>query len=116
MVKCLPVMPGFDPWVGKIPWRRKWLPTPVLLPGNSHGWRSMVGYSPWGHKESDMTEQLLFLFLRTQTLHPLPIMRKLGNIKSTMMAECLLFHLVSKEDNSIRELELRHDMHPDQLQ
>ena len=36
MVKCLPVMPGFDPWVGKIPWRRKWLPTPVLLPGKSH--------------------------------------------------------------------------------
>ena len=38
------------------PWRRKWQPTPVLLPGKSHGWRSLVGYSPWGHKESDMTE------------------------------------------------------------
>ena len=34
-------------------WRRKWQPTPVLLPGKSHGWRSLVGYSPWGHKESD---------------------------------------------------------------
>ena len=45
-----------DPWVGKIPWRRKWQPTPVLLPGKSHGWRSVVGYSPWGHKELDMTE------------------------------------------------------------
>ena len=48
--------PRFDPWVGKIPWRRKWQPTPVLLPGKSHGWRSMVGYSPWGLKESDTTK------------------------------------------------------------
>ena len=42
--------PGFDPWVGKIPWRRKWQPTPVLLPGKSHGWRNLAGYSPWGHR------------------------------------------------------------------
>ena len=42
--------PGFDPWVGKIPWRRKWHPTPVLLPGKSHGWRTLVGYSPWGRR------------------------------------------------------------------
>ena len=42
--------PGFDPWVRKIPWRRKWQSTPVLLPGKSHGQRSLVGYSPWGHK------------------------------------------------------------------
>ena len=54
--------PGFDPWVGKIPWRRKWQPTPVLLPGKSHGQRSLAGCSPWGHKESDMTEQLHFHF------------------------------------------------------
>ena len=39
---------GFDPRVGKIPWRRKWQPTPVLLPRKFHGWRSLVGYSPWG--------------------------------------------------------------------
>ena len=52
--------PGFDPWVGKILWRRKWQPTPVLLPGKSHGQRSLVGYSPWGRKESDTTEQLHF--------------------------------------------------------
>ena len=48
---------GFDPWVGKIPWRRKWQRAPVLLPGKSHGQRSLVGYSPKGHKEWDMTEQ-----------------------------------------------------------
>ena len=46
---------GFDLWVRKIPWRRKWQPTPVLLPGKFHGQRSL-GYSPWGHKESDMTD------------------------------------------------------------
>ena len=43
---------GLDPWVGKIPWRRKWQPTPVFLPGKSSGQRSLVGYSPWGHKGS----------------------------------------------------------------
>ena len=48
----------FNPWVGKIPWRRAWQPTPVFLPGESHGQRSLAGYSPRGCKESDMTEQL----------------------------------------------------------
>ena len=43
-------------------WRRKWQPIPVLLPGKSHGRWSMVGYSPWGRKELDMTEQLHCLF------------------------------------------------------
>ena len=47
----------FNMW-GKIPWRRQWHPTPVLLPGKSHGWRSLVGYSPWDCKESDTTERL----------------------------------------------------------
>ena len=46
---------GFDPWVRKILWRREWQPTPVFLPGKK---RSLVGYSPWGHKESDATKQL----------------------------------------------------------
>ena len=41
---------GFDPWVGKIPWKRKWQPAPVFLPGKSHGQKSLVGYSPWGRK------------------------------------------------------------------
>ena len=43
-------------------WRRQWHPTPVLLPGKSHGWRSLVGCSPWDHEESDTTEQLHFHF------------------------------------------------------
>ena len=53
---------GFSLWVGKIPWRRKWQPTPVLLPGKFYGLRSLVGYCPWDRKESDMTEWLHFHF------------------------------------------------------
>ena len=46
----------FDPWVRKISWRRAWQPTPIFLPGESHGQRSLGDYSPWGGKESDTTE------------------------------------------------------------
>ena len=58
---------GFNPWVRKISSSRKWHHTPVFLPGKSHGQRSLAGYSPQGHKESDMTEQL-----STHTLHVSP--------------------------------------------
>ena len=51
--------------VNYIPWRRAWQPTPVLLPGESHGQRSLVGYSPWGHKESDMTGGLSTMSINT---------------------------------------------------
>ena len=54
--------PGFDPWDEKIPWRSKWQSTPVLLPGKSHGRRSLVGYSPWGRKEWDTAERPHFHF------------------------------------------------------
>ena len=47
--------PGFDSWVGKIPWRRKCLPMPVFLPGECHGQRSLEGYHPWSGKDSDTT-------------------------------------------------------------
>ena len=47
---------GFNPWIGKIPWRRAWQPTQTFLPGESHGQRRLAGYSPWCHTESDMTE------------------------------------------------------------
>ena len=60
---------GLIPWVRKIPWRRKWEPTPVLLPEKFREWRSLVGYSPWGHKESDMTERLHFLFMFLEELY-----------------------------------------------
>ena len=58
MVKNSPSNAGdtvFDPWVRKVPWRRKWQPTPIFLPGKSYGQRSVMGYSPWDRKESDMT-------------------------------------------------------------
>ena len=51
---------GFSPGVGKIPWRRQWQPTPAFLPGKSSGQRSLVGYSPWGHKQLDTTELVSF--------------------------------------------------------
>ena len=47
---------GIDPWAGKMPWKRAWQPTAVFLPEEFHGQRSLAGYSPWGCKESDMTE------------------------------------------------------------
>ena len=49
---------GFDPWEGKLPKRRAWQPAPVFLPVESHGQRSLAGYSLWGHEESDMTEAM----------------------------------------------------------
>ena len=60
VVKNLPVNGKglFDLWVRKIPWKREWQPTPVFLPGESHGQRSLQGYSPWGHKVFDVTERL----------------------------------------------------------
>ena len=61
-------------WVRKIPWRRKWQPIPVFLPGESHGQRSLTGYSPWGRKESDTTEHphtlLLLLLLSSLVVWP----------------------------------------------
>ena len=68
MVKNLPVIQEtwVRSWVRKIPWRKEWHPTPVFLPGESNGQRSLASYSPWGHKESDTTEQLT----HTHNSHP----------------------------------------------
>ena len=60
---------GFDPWVGKMPWWRKWQPTPGFLLGEFHGQRSLVGYSPQGHKEWDMTEWLSTAHTRAVKIH-----------------------------------------------
>ena len=62
---------GFDPWVANIPWSRKWQCAPVFLPGESHGQRSLVGYSPWGHKESYMTERTLQMKKQNQKVKEL---------------------------------------------
>ena len=65
--------PGFNPWVGKIPWRRKWQPTPVLLPGKFRGLRSLVGCSSWGHRvERDWATSLSLSYLLQLCPHTLP--------------------------------------------
>ena len=64
-----------DPWAGKIPWRREWLPTPVFLPGKFHGQRSLVNYSPRGHKESGTTERRHFTSLHFKMVKNLPAMQ-----------------------------------------
>ena len=66
---CCCCCSSIDPWDGMIPWRRKWQPTPIFLPGKSHGQRSLQGYSPWGSKTSDTTE-LQQSQHAVQSLHP----------------------------------------------
>ena len=67
--------PGFDPWVGKIPWRREWQPTPVFLPGESLGQRNLASCSPWGRKDLDTTEQL------STPQHPLCTSQRVGQFQ-----------------------------------
>ena len=59
--------PGFRSWVGKIPWRRKRQPSPVLLPGKSHGLRSLVGYSQWGSKSRTQLSDFTFTLMYTSS-------------------------------------------------
>ena len=74
MARNLPARTGdteettFNPRVRKIPWRRKWLPTPVYLPGKSNGQRNLMGYSPWDPKKLDMTEQLTLSAMMSEKL------------------------------------------------
>ena len=82
--------PRLDPWVKKIPWRRRWQPTAVLLPGESHGWKSLVGYNPWGRKESDTTERLHFHFLSTL-------------IRASLVAQSVK-HLPARRETWVRSL------------
>ena len=78
--------PSFDPWFEKI-WRREWQPTPVFLPGKSHGQRSLVGHSPWGLKESDTTEQLTL---------PLAIQEGINHLSSILPSSFFLPSLSPK--------------------
>ena len=82
----------FDPWVGKIPWSRKWQPTPVFLPGESRGRRSLAGYSPWGHRESDMTERL--------SIQQVARMRSLMSIG--LLAICVFVSIIDHTMNSLQ--------------
>ena len=69
--------PGLNPRVRKIPWKREWLPTPVFLPGEFHGQRSLVGYSHWGCRESDTTEQLTLHHTTAFISHASTVMLKI---------------------------------------
>ena len=107
--------PGFNPWVGKIPWRRKWQPTPVLLPGKSHGQRSLAGYSPWGHKESDTIERLtlsLFTFFFIAFLRDTiqPIVAPLSKFSIDLLGlEYWVYLLLSEVDSDHQFLGNRKD-------
>ena len=94
----------FHPWVGKIPWRRAWQPTPVFLPRESHGQRSLGGYSPWGHKESDATWQLNKTLRyqklnyqteiqSTKTLESSHILNKIYGVKKSELPDYCSYHL-----------------------
>ena len=76
-----------DPWVGKIPWGRKWQPTPVLFLGESNGQRSLVGYSPWGHKES----------VTTATKPPTPPHWQRTVLDGTNMADSLMVTYIPQQ-------------------
>ena len=106
---------GFDTWVRKIPWRRKWHPTPVFLQGKAHGQGSLEGYSPWGRKELDMTENSTAWFLedypssshrlrnlrRKQQRWPQALTLRVGNLQNKIWTSwdslnTLAFHMSSR--------------------
>ena len=78
--------PSLIPGSGRSPGEGKWHPTPVFLPGESHGGRSLVGYCPWGLKESDRTEQLYFHFLSSDGTQSLQLNNKGNQGKTTTLA------------------------------
>ena len=80
---------GFNPWIGKIPWRRKWQPTPIFLPGKSHGQRSLADYSSWGHKKSDTTKRLNHHHHGTEILRRRKRKKNPGKFKKSKTWICL---------------------------
>ena len=79
---------GSDPWVGRIPWRRAWQPTPVFLPGESNGQRSLEGYSPWGLKGLDTTEETNVPMHTHDLFFSLSVPHSLGQEASKNLGRC----------------------------
>ena len=94
---------GFDPWVGKIPWRRAWQPTPVFLPGKFHGQRSLVGYCPWGHRRvrhdwaTENTHTVMLVGLQKSKLLLLPKAQSLCILAPTRISETRVLGDVEKD-------------------
>ena len=90
---------GFNTWVMRIPWRRKWQPTPVFLPGESHGQRSLAGYCPRGHKESDNAEhsthysrnQQIWKIWNFQTFHRTVLY--VEKVSAVLSAGCMFLYI-----------------------
>ena len=80
---------GFDFWIGKIPWSRKWQPTPLFLPREFHEQRSLLGYSPWGCKESDTTEHA---YMHNKKVHRIKYNQSVLHACSWSLS-CLFAHL-----------------------
>ena len=87
--------PRFDLWLGKIPWRKAWQPTPVLLPGEPHGQRSLAGYSPWGREESDTTATNI-LSLKLKMVWSAPLAETKGKAFFFFFKQSRLLSRVSK--------------------
>ena len=98
--------PGFSPWLQKIPWRRKWQPTLVSLPGKSHGQRNLVDCSPWGRKESGTIEQLTHTHRPGEFLFQYPTILPFHTVHGVLKARILTWFAIpfSPGPHSIRPL------------
>ena len=104
---------GFDPWIGKIPWQRKWQPTPVFLLRKSHVQRSLTDYSPWDHKKSDTAGQLnthTHSFGASPSLKPLFFARTLTDTVTQQCQLCFLLYFGAWENVVLR---MRYSMASD---
>ena len=96
VVKNLP--DNFDSWVRKIPWRRKWQPTPIFLPGKSHGQRNLGGYSPWSHKSwtqlSNLTTTTVYMSMPLSKFVPTspPVSTSLLSMSVSLLLPCKWVH------------------------
>ena len=99
----------YNPWVRTIPWRREWQPTPVFLPGEIHGHRGLTGYSPWGHKELDMTEQLTLMILTVYVYICMYISEKAMAPHSSTLAWKIPWMEEPGRLQSMELLRVRHD-------
>ena len=95
-IKCSILISPFNPWFGKILWRREWQPTQVFWLGKSHGQRNLLDYSPWGHKQSDMTEETEHTHTHTHT--------------HTSPSQCLLFVSMDLSYLNINNLKYADDI------